>query len=189
MKDVMIDLETYSTKQHAVIATLGAVKFDPITGELGDELYLLFSVDSQITCGQVVDDSTLSWWMRQDAAARLELSHDKRLPLMPALMRLKAFLTEKDVRVWGNGAAFDLGILKAAHEAIGFAIPWKHYNERCFRTLKAMFPIEEQDVIARRIAHHALDDAKHQARYVGQISRTYGFTYDYRQLNSYQVTH
>ena len=39
MKQLMVDLETLSTRPDAAIIAIGAVYFDKVTGETGDEFY------------------------------------------------------------------------------------------------------------------------------------------------------
>jgi hypothetical protein len=48
--DVMLDLETLSTRPNSVILTIGAVKFDPFGGEIDTDkgLYYRVNVDEQL---------------------------------------------------------------------------------------------------------------------------------------------
>ena len=46
MNDVMVDLETLSTKPNAAIVSIGAVFFDPKTGELGDTYYQVIDIET-----------------------------------------------------------------------------------------------------------------------------------------------
>ena len=58
----------------------------------------------------------------------------------------------KDVNIWGNGATFDIVILKAAFERCSITWRFSFWNERCFRTLLA----ENPKTVGAELAHHAL---------------------------------
>lgn len=66
-----------------------------------------------------------------------------------------------EIRVWGNGAAFDNVILASAYRRVTAGTPWQYWNDRCYRTVKALHP----DVPMQRTGdhHNALDDAISQA--------------------------
>ncbi len=65
------------------------------------------------------------------------------------------------IAIWGNGAGFDQPILSAVYRAVGVVQPWKFFNERCYRTLKNLYP--GFPYTRPKLAHHALEDAKAQA--------------------------
>jgi exodeoxyribonuclease VIII len=69
--------------------------------------------------------------------------------------------------MWGNGADFDNVILGASYGAIGQRPPWKYSNNRCFRTLKNLIPVDAANELwekhAKGTHHNALDDAVRQA--------------------------
>ena len=48
MNHLMIDLETMGNKPNAPIVSIGAVFFEPSTGELGDEFYRVVSLKSSM---------------------------------------------------------------------------------------------------------------------------------------------
>jgi exodeoxyribonuclease VIII len=166
MRDLMIDLETMGTSPTAAIVALGAVFFDTETGQLGDTFYHAISLESSVAAGGVVDMSTVLWWLKQSDAARAELTDElRRVSLREALHAFHSFINREfsgDVRVWGNGSDFDNVILASAYKSLGLEAPWKFYNNRCYRTLKAFLPLVD---VAREGTHHnALHNAVHQAR-------------------------
>jgi len=70
----------------------------------------------------------------------------------------------ENVRVWGNGAAFDNVILASAYRQANITQPWLFWNDRCYRTVKALSPAV---TMQRNGTHHnALDDAESQARHL-----------------------
>ncbi|EPM6447811.1 3'-5' exoribonuclease domain-containing protein, partial [Escherichia coli] len=104
---LMIDLETMGKNPDAPIASIGAVFFDPQTGEQGPEFSKIIDMG---TCGGTVDISTIEWWLQRSGEARAAILAD-RIPLDDALLQLREFIDENSgeffVQVWGNGANFD----------------------------------------------------------------------------------
>lgn len=161
MKNVMVDLETLGNGSNAVIVSIGAVEFDE-TG-LGNTFYRVVSPQSCVDKGMVIDASTVMWWMQQSDAARKAL-------LTPDAMRIEYALTEFSVfaadcsaqYVWGNGATFDNVILSNAYNTCGLLRPWSYRDDRCYRTLRALYPHVSAGP-SHGTAHNALDDAVYQA--------------------------
>ena len=61
MADIMLDIETLSTRPEAVVLTLGAVKFDPWASEIDTDtgLYVRVDVDEQLALGRHVRQDTV----------------------------------------------------------------------------------------------------------------------------------
>ncbi len=72
-----------------------------------------------------------------------------------------------DTLIWGNGAAFDNTLLIEACERCGVQPAWKFHRDRCYRTLKTLFP--DVELIRSGTFHHALDDAKSQAEHACRL--------------------
>lgn len=70
MNHLMIDLETMGNKPSAPIVSIGAVIFDPSTGEFGPDFYRVVSLKSSVDGGAVPDADTIMWWMQQSEEAR-----------------------------------------------------------------------------------------------------------------------
>lgn len=65
------------------------------------------------------------------------------------------------MRLWGNGASFDLGILGALYDAADMPRPWRFWAERDLRTL---FDLEGKMALDREpgTTHVGLYDAIHE---------------------------
>lgn len=165
MKDVMIDLETMGLGVNAAIIAIGAVEFDLEAKMLGRTFYALVDLQSSVDAGGEIDPSTVMWWLAQSKEARSALLEEGIL-IDQALSNFGLWLLEcgPDVKVWGNGADFDNVILAQAFRRSDFSVPWKFWNNRCFRTFKNMLPECPSPFIG--IQHNALDDAKYQAEYL-----------------------
>lgn len=191
MNKCMVDLETLGNKPGCSIISIGAVMFDEDTGQLGATFYVTISRESNIRYGLVEDEATLKWWGEQSSEARTLLNEVRMggTPLPQALAMFTEFLVttqytdwvykdqmtlEKSkimdrLTMWGNGADFDNAILAVAYDKVNGVPPWKFWNNRCYRTLKNLYP--RQKLARVGVHHNALDDAKTQARHAIYLLR------------------
>lgn len=175
---LMIDLETMGNGSAAVIASVGAVMFDPLDPAwTGARFYLRVDLDDSFKHARA-DGSTVGFWLRQADAPRLALLPPKghKAPkLADVLNAFVAFYTHEAAEsghaagalpVWSNGATFDIIILESAFAACGLEEPWKYSAVRDCRTLK---DVAEAELPERTGTHHnALDDAIYQAGWVAE---------------------
>ena len=165
---LMLDTETLSTDPRAVVLSIGAVLFDETT--VHRMFYREVEVDPQLRGGRHVMASTLSWWVEQsDAAKRVFSDAEHKQPLVTVLQELNLFVGSEapTVLAWANGAGFDLPILTTAYNDAGLPAPWRFHNERCFRTMKNLYPQVRGE--RRGVGHNALDDARNQAAQLVEI--------------------
>ncbi|EOM2770033.1 TPA: 3'-5' exoribonuclease, partial [Escherichia coli] len=101
---LMIDLETMGKNPDAPIISIGAIFFDPQTGDMGPEFSKTIDLE---TAGGVIDRDTIKWWLKQSREAQSAIMTDE-IPLDDALLQLREFIDENSgeffVQVWGNGA-------------------------------------------------------------------------------------
>ncbi|MBB9724673.1 3'-5' exoribonuclease [Escherichia coli] len=170
---LMIDLETMGKNPDAPIISIGAIFFDPQTGDMGPEFSKTIDLE---TTGGVIDRDTIKWWLKQSREAQSALLTDE-IPLDDALLQLREFIDENSgeffVQVWGNGANFDNVILRRSYERQGIPCPWRYCNDRDVRTIvelgKAIDFDARTDIPFEGERHNALDDARYQAKYVSAI--------------------
>jgi len=172
--NIMLDLETLSSRPDACIVAIGAATFSE-DGADQDRVFFsrrrfYFAVDpcSAQNAGGGLDARTIQWWAKQSDAARAALNDRSAVSVEEALRRFTLFCELLgDVKVWGNGASFDNVVLRQAYERLGQEAPWSFRNERCYRTLKNLRPDIAFEPFGT--AHHALDDAIAQARHAERI--------------------
>lgn len=179
--DVMIDIETVGSPDEVVapaIVQISAVGFYRDSGVYDNvkPLNHMVSLKSCLNVGMEAGEKTIIWWMKQDEAAREAVfgEHLNRIPIERALFELIAYVKmvcADGVRVWGNGPAFDLAILKAAFVKCGMDVPWMHYNERCVRTVVDLWPEIKQNRPFVGTKHNAVDDCVHQIGYLCETFR------------------
>jgi hypothetical protein len=168
---LMIDLETLSTRSRAVILSIGAVIL--ADDDIIEHYYVELDAQEQIeTYNRHVDVGTIAWWMRQNHLAQRVFQPVKPVSLLTALSGLGHMLPGplwENVQVWSNGATFDIPIVNSAYADIGGKSPWGYQNERCYRTLKNLFPSVKADSMQTQVEHNALDDALYQALHLRKL--------------------
>ena len=167
MRDVMLALETMGSGPTAAIVAIGAVAFDIGTHSIGPTFYRVVDLASAVAAGGQMDAATVMWWVQQKEGARVALLADA-IPIYVALVDFSQWLLKttdgQEPCMWGNGAAFDNVILASAYRNSALPQPWKHWNDRCYRTVKALHPAIKLDRVGTH--HIAVDDAASQARHL-----------------------
>ncbi|WP_318493539.1 3'-5' exonuclease [Photobacterium leiognathi] len=178
---VMVDIEGLSTDNDAPMSEIGAVKYNPKTGECFEEFEVLVDIEDSMRYSQP-SATTIKFWMKQSDEARSHFN-EKGLPLDVALINLSEWLQglkdaypSDDVKlhVWGNGVNYDNVVLCNAYKKVGLEVPWDHYSDEHVRTIVTMgreiLGIDpKKEMVRKGTYHRALDDAKFQVGYVSEI--------------------
>jgi hypothetical protein len=168
MTHIMVDLETLSTRYNAAIIAIGAVHFSQEAGIIRRYYKVVQTPLPEATEFHVSSD-TLLWWTRQSEEARAIFTDPSAIGIEEALASFFDWAVEdiadiKEVKLWGNGAAFDNAILATAYQICNMQKPWEFWNDRCYRTAKSL---NRHTVLTRTGTHHnALDDAESQAMHL-----------------------
>lgn len=164
MKHIMLDTETLGTTASAVILSIGAIKFDLNSAQIDDAgFYASIDIESNLDLGRRIQEDTLLWWLKQDAAAQ-QVFHEAKTTLTEALTGLSDWIGDDSYTVWSNGADFDLPMLAHAYSQVGMEVPWKFWNSRCFRTYKNLPGAKDIRLPPTGVKHNALSDAYQQAQ-------------------------
>jgi len=169
---IMLDLETMGNNNRAAIIAVGAVAFD-INGVV-DKFYQQVILESSVSAGMQIDTSTILWWLKQSDAARSAFDNNEQSEsLLNGLAAFTVWFNKVDgCEVWGDGAAFDNTILSSAYGLLKIQKPWKFWNDRCYRTIKNLYPDVE---MTRTGTHHnAVDDAESQALHLIEVCKRKG---------------
>ncbi len=172
-RNVVLDLETLSTRPNAVVATLGAVLAE---GDCTNTLQIAIQMQPQFDDGKRhVEADTVKWWMREEQRAgrnrMLDMQNMGAVTPYQACKVLDSWFgtlltnPNDDVLIWGNGANFDNPILHGLGLDYGYQwVNWKWRNDRCYRTLRRLMPawVLADDVLPK-IAHDPVEDARAQA--------------------------
>lgn len=166
--DVMLDLETLSTRPEGVILILGAIKFNPFEiDSFGETLYIRIDVDEQTAKGRHVCENTMGWWLKQPTDVMEEaLSETDRVSISDTLKRLNKFLVGVN-NIWAQGPIFDIGMLENMYRGENTPPPWQHWQISDSRTLFKTHG--DPRVVGRDNLHNALADCVYQAQGVQQV--------------------
>ena len=184
MQHVMLDLETMGVRPTSAIIAIGAVAFEMprlaeggfdatdgknliIPGKTGEEFYCVIDLESCVQAGLTLDASTILWWMQQSDEARKQFDRPG-VDIYEALMQFSDWMKNVGGKyVWGNGAAFDNVLLTNAYQVCEKTQPWKCWDDRCYRTMKAQYPNVKMNRVGTH--HQAVDDARSQAIHLMEI--------------------
>lgn len=161
MPNVMLDLETLGNNPDSIVLSIGAVCDADPTRIFQQYLTL----EPQVAYGATLTTSTVSWWLGQSETARDDQvnAEGRRIHPVDAFWAfsewLHTFGDPANLVLWGNGAGFDVPIVRFHLAKNEIATPWKFWNEKCFRTLKGMFPHIKKPNANQ---HTALGDALNQ---------------------------
>lgn len=170
--DVMIDIETLSTKPDAVVLSVGAVAFN-----MQNEQIIIndsnLDLTDQFRLGRRVDADTLHWWMRQDDLARtLAFGEEGREPvhrntLFEMVLRDTGCGPEafsKMRYIWANSPSFDLVILNDLFGKEGCF--WNYRQERDVRTICDGLDYKPEMHAQDGVAHTPVWDCMYQIKKV-----------------------
>jgi exodeoxyribonuclease VIII len=136
---VMIDLETLSTENNAVILQFAAVAFDPMALAKGEQPGVVATFDMFPTLRSQLSrrvDETFLWWMKQAPAAQRIQADAQREDLRLVLSAFSQWYNKVDGKeVWAHGATFDISIVKDAYATVNLPAPWGYRDHRDTRTL------------------------------------------------------
>ena len=166
--NVIIDLETLSTRSNACIVVIAAIKFSNdneypetmLQKDLNkmDIFYRRIKFDTNSKYH--TDINTINWWHQQPEEIYYEsFEHPDRVLLKEALIDFTKWIgTSKDqIKIWGNGSSFDVTILGEAFEIEGLKPCWAYWNVRDLRTLLDIGGIKMNELPSFS-KHHALWD-------------------------------
>lgn len=176
MDDLMIDIEAFSTRYDAFLVSIGACFFDRKTGAIGAQYLEQVEMVSDPFNGALRVEE-VAWWMAQSEEARRMITEStSKLSVTGLLKDFSFFITSnhtklENLKVWGNGSSFDIGVLTVCYQRCNIETPWTFRAERDVRTIIDV----AKDVIGTNprnkvefegVKHNPLHDAIHQAKYV-----------------------
>ncbi len=164
MSEVMLDLETLSTRTNAVILVIAAIKFNRNDPELPLErlqtFYRRIDIQSCVEVGMHTDPKTSQWWDEQDSIIRKEAFKKERVNIRSALQDFTKFYGNS-THIWSQGANFDIPILDEAYRRCDLEPPWKFWQARDTRTIYDLANMSSKDLPKGKL-HHALHDCHRQ---------------------------
>lgn len=178
MADIMLDLETMGTDPYSPVVAIGAVRFDARnptsaqTLEAADTFYQVITLESCMEANLKPSASTVKWWLTDPSVtpeARAIFADPAAVPLASALDAFTDWLNSAPDTLWGNSAEFDCGLLRGCYKALGKEVPWMHYLQGCYRTVKNLPAAKDIKLVRVGTHHNAVDDALSQAEHLCRI--------------------
>lgn len=174
---VMLDIETLGTEPGCVVLSIGAVLFDMKSGETSTEFVMNIDIKDSLAMGLQISADTLKWWLAQGEEATKRAFSEDNDSLIDTLSQFSNFIDSNggsDLKIWGNGARFDMGIVNDLYRLIGQPIPWNNFKERDVRTLVDFAPEVKTRVVKEakkqeEVLHDPIVDCKVQIKYCSEI--------------------
>ena len=201
-KHFMVDIETLSTAVNAAVLSIGAVEFDPFTGQILRKFYHELDLSDQDS--RHVDLNTVQWWFKQcqENPINFELmtKHNREKDSVEfVLHKLGEFINGGTVyamvraggyeklAVWACDPDFDIAILNDLYKEHNLPSPWRYSELRSVRTVRDLAKIARVAIIRQEANHNALDDCIRQAKEVTDLLSTLHTLGENRQnlINSY----
>lgn len=189
IKHYMLDIETLSTKPNAVVLSIGAVEFNPETGDIIREFYQ--ELDLQDQPDRHIDISTIQWWADRckENESNLDLLAKPKLQRLSTLMvlgMLDTFINEPqsedlfgykprcielerdefNVAVWACDPDFDIAILNNLYESVYLRCPWRYNEPKSVRTIRLLAEMKGIELPKSKASHNALEDCIRQVKEV-----------------------
>lgn len=168
---ISVDIETVSLDNDAGILSIGAIVFDTPWTQAYSNFYEKVDFKSLEPLGFHLSKATLDWWSLQNRAVREEsfsgTKHIKEVltdfAIWIELEKQKAGVSS--IEIYGNGATFDNVVLRNAFDRCDVRVPWTYREDRCYRTVAALFPSLYEAataLVTNPEKHNALEDARYQ---------------------------
>lgn len=172
---VMIDMETLSVDNDAVILEISLAQFTPLTGEIHSTLKVKFDVKEQINeLGKHISYETLFeiWLRKYPKEAQDKVLHDDtdRVSFDEGWQKVFNYLNcIEEVHVWGKGPTFDNAKLRHNLKQWGDDSCFAFYNERCVRTVLALDSKLSKSLLFNGTKHESMSDVEHQIKQVSLV--------------------
>ena len=175
--DIMVDLETASTKENAAILSWAMVPFDRFGKRWGFEnFYKTVNLTSCFMAGMDIEKDTQKWWEKQDPEARaavMKSEGENILSVTNAAYCWLSTLAEKnDLYMWCRGIDFDLPKMewcfrKFVEKSSGDeGFPYKFSHKMDVRTVLKFMDIDQSQFEFEGIKHHSVDDCNHDIKMI-----------------------
>lgn len=171
--NIMVDLETASTKENAAILSWAMVPFSADGSEITgtEDFYRVVSLTSCFLAGMDFDRNTQEWWMEQDPKARGIFLHAQDANILGVASGAYAWLSnlsEKyDLYLWARGIDFDIPKMEwCFRQFVERPLPYRYSHKMDVRTVLKFMQIDQSQFEMQGIKHNALDDCRHDIRMI-----------------------
>lgn len=180
--NLMVDIETFSTKPDALIIQIGAALEEYRGQEPADWPTFLVSLNTDtipLPMEYDVSPETVKWWSQQSQEAKDSLTINREHSVAEMLDQFNWWLesygfkpsSTGEPQIWANPPTFDLVILRNAYETELVDKPWHYRQERCCRTMWNLFGKSHSLMPPHSLTKHRADhdSVRQLCRVIGAI--------------------
>lgn len=170
--DIMVDLETASTKENAAILSWAMVPFHADGSACDEEPFSAgVNLTSCFMAGMDFDKDTQQWWGSQSAQARASIMDMDGRNILPvtrdAYCWLAALAEKYDLYMWCRGIDFDLPKIEWCFRSfLEQEPPYRYSHKMDVRTVLKFAGIDQSQYPFVGVKHNAEDDCRHDIRMV-----------------------
>lgn len=175
--NIMVDLETASTKENAAILSWAMVAFHSDGMECEEKpFYKAVNLTSCFMAGMDIERGTQDWWQQQTPEARSAIMKAEGENILPvtrsAYCWLSALAEKYDLYMWCRGIDFDLPKIEwCFRKFLEQDAPYKYSHKMDVRTVLKFMQVDQSGFPFDGTKHHALDDCRHDIK---MIQAAYG---------------
>lgn len=176
--NIMVDLETASTRENAAILSWAMVPFHTDGTEFTDteDFHRVVSLTSCFMAGMHIDGDTQRWWMEQEPEARGMFLHAEDANIngvaWDAYTWLSGLAEKYDLYIWSRGLDFDLPKIEwCFRRFVERPLPYKYSHKMDVRTVLKFMEVDRSQFEMRGTKHNALDDCRHDIRMIREAYR------------------
>lgn len=163
MREIVMDIETLSTRKNALVVSVGLVAFDDDYPEFHEVFGQRLDMEEQQRKGRSIDMDTVSWWMKQSEAARRWNFEGHRVSVTNALADISAFIFktkggQTSIDIWANPPTFDCIIMESLFNDFGFSRPWDFRIENDLRSVTKFAGVPKGWLSPRQVVEHIPTD-------------------------------
>lgn len=178
--NIMVDLETASTKENAAILSWAMVPFFTNGREFEDveSFHRVINMASCFFAGMDVDKDTQDWWVSQDPKVKIDflLGQDATIHKVTteAYTWLSNLAEKYDLYLWARGLDFDIPKMEwCFRKFVERPLPYKYSHKMDVRTVLKFVGVDQSLFEFKGTKHCALDDCKHDIEMVQSAYRTF----------------
>lgn len=175
--DIMVDLETASTKEDAAILSWAMVPFteEGVKCEL-EIFYKTVNLTSCFMAGMDIEKGTQKWWESQTPEARAAVMKSEGESILnvtrAAYCWLSALAETYDLYMWCRGIDFDLPKIEwCFRKFLEQDAPYKYSHKMDVRTVLKFMGIDQSQFEFEGTRHHSVDDCNHDIKMIQEACR------------------
>lgn len=171
--NIMVDLETTSTKENSAILSWAMVPFftDGQEVEDAEPMVLYIDLGSCFFAKMDIDKDTQDWWAQQTPNARASILTAEKVSIQNASMEVYGWmsrLAEKyDLYMWARGLDFDIPKIEwCLRKFVGRELPYKYSHKMDVRTVLKFMGVDQTQFEFEGVRHNAVDDCNHDIKMI-----------------------